>query len=143
MSAERVHMDVISQNIANANTSSTASGEPYRRHVAVITGADSPQFALPVSLDDDSDDEGTAVRCGGVKVAGVAEDQSPLKYVYDPTNPNAIRQGQHKGYVAMSNVNTITEMTEIIAATRAYEANATAVDSIKGMAMKGLEIGKQ
>ncbi len=144
MSAERVRMDVISQNIANANTTNTLSGEPYRRHVAMIEGQDTPQFALPVSLDNDSDDDGdgAAVKTGGVKVAGVAEDQSPLKYVYDPTNPNAIKEGKHKGYVAMSNVNVITEMVDMMSATRSYEANATVVESIKGIAMKGLEIGR-
>jgi flagellar basal-body rod protein FlgC len=145
MSAERVHMDVISQNIANANTTNTVTGEPYRRRVAVIQGADAPQFAMPVSLDDDddsSDSDGPAMRSGGVKVAGVAQDMGDLKRVYDPTNPNAQKQGKFKGYVLMSNVNVITEMTDMIAATRTYEANATVVESVKGMASKGLEIGR-
>jgi len=144
MTAERTKMDVISQNISNANTTNTLTGEPYRRHMAVVTPADAGEFALPCSLDDDSaDDDGKAkVNCGGVKVSNVVEDDSPLKYVYDPTNPNAIKQGKMKGYVAMSNVNVISEMTSLIATSRSYEANATVVEAIKGMAQKGLEIGK-
>jgi flagellar basal-body rod protein FlgC len=137
MGAERFKMDVISQNIANANTQNTLSGTPYRRQVAVVTSGDSAPFALPVGLDDDDAEfSGT-----GVKVQGVAQDQGEFRYVYDPTNPNAEKEGKFKGYVAMPNVNIITEMTDMIAASRAYEASATAVESAKGIAMKGLEIG--
>jgi flagellar basal-body rod protein FlgC len=142
MSAERFKMDVISQNIANANTQNTLSGTPYRRQVAMI-GSDSDTggkpFALPVGLDDD-DDSGPNFTGHGVKVQGVAQDQSDYRYVYDPTNPNAVKDGKWKGYVAMPNVNIITEMTDLIAASRAYEASATAVEAAKGIAMKGLEI---
>jgi len=141
MSAERFKMDIISQNISNANTTNTLTGEPYRRKVAVTTPADAPQFALPAGLDDD-DDDSSQVQTRGIKISGVAEDQSQLKYIYDPSNPNAVKEGKMKGYVAMSNVNSITEMTDLIAATRAYDANATVVDAVKGMAMKGLEIGR-
>lgn len=142
MSAERFRMDVISQNIANANTQNTISGTPYQRQVAVVTpGQDGgTPFALPVGLDDD-DDDGPAFNSTGIKVAGVATDSSDFRYVYDPTNPAAQKEGKWKGYVAMPNVNIITEMTDLIAASRAYEANATAVEAAKGIAMKGLEIG--
>lgn len=141
MSAQRFSMDIISQNIANANTQNTVSGTPYRRQVAVITpGEQSTQFALPVGLDDDSDD-GPKFHGSGVKVGGVAEDQGDFRYQYDPTNPSAIKEGKMKGYVAMPNVNIISEMTNLIAASRAYEASATSVEAAKGIAMKGLEIG--
>lgn len=141
MSAERFRMDVISQNIANANTQKTISGTPYRRQVASIGAASDTggkPFALPVGLDDDSD--GPTFRGTGVQVTGVAQDQAEFRYVYDPSNPNAEQSGKWKGYVAMPNVNIITEMTDLIAASRAYEASATAVESAKGIAMKGLEI---
>ncbi|MBM3464215.1 MAG: flagellar basal body rod protein FlgC [Armatimonadetes bacterium] len=140
MSAERFRMDVISQNIANANTQTTLSGTPYRRQVAVVTPGDASPFALPVGLDDD-DEEGPQFNGNGVKVGGVAQDGAEFRYVYDPTNPNAEKEGKWKGYVAMPNVNIITEMTDLIAASRSYEASATAVESAKGIAMKGLEIG--
>jgi flagellar basal-body rod protein FlgC len=140
MSAERFRMDVISQNIANANTQNTVAGTPYRRQVASITSASDnggKPFALPVGLDDD---DGPKFRGQGVQVSAVQQDQSDYRYVYDPTNPNAQKEGKWKGYVAMPNVNIITEMTDLIAASRAYEASATAVESAKGIAMKGLEI---
>lgn len=142
MSSERFRMDVISQNIANANTQNTLSGTPYRRQVASIgsaTDTGGKPFALPVGLDDD-DDAGPRFRGQGVQVNGVTQDQSDFRYVYDPTNPNAQKEGKWKGYVAMPNVNIISEMTDLISASRAYEASATAVESAKGIAMKGLEI---
>ena len=141
MSAERFRMDVISQNISNANTQNTVAGTPYRRQVASIgsaTDSGGKPFVLPVGLDDDGD--GPRFRGQGVQVSGVAQDQSDFRYVYDPTNPNAQKEGKWKGYVAMPNVNIISEMTDLISASRAYEASATAVESAKGIAMKGLEI---
>lgn len=138
MSAERFKMDLTSQNIANANTQSTLAGTPYRRQVAVVTSGETAPFALPVGLDDDDSGKFSG---SGVKVAGVAQDQSDFRYVYDPSNPNAIKEGDKKGYVAMPNVNIISEMTDLISASRAYEASATAMEAAKGIAMKGLEIG--
>lgn len=144
MSAERFKMDVISENIANANTQGTASGTPYRRQVAVITSdsvhGDTP-FALSVGLDDDDDGGKPQLSSEGVKVSGVVQDGSAFRYQYDPTNPNAIKDGKMKGYVAMPNVNLISEMTDLISASRAYEASATVVDAAKSIAMKGMEIG--
>lgn len=140
MSTERFKMDVVSQNIANANTQKTLAGVPYRRQVAVVTtdtDTGGRPFALPVGLDDD---EGPKFHGRGVKVQGVVSDQSDFRYVYDPTNPNAEKEGKWKGYVAMPNVNVITEMTDLIASSRAYEASATAVEAAKAIAMKGLEI---
>lgn len=139
MSAERFKMDLTSQNIANANTQSTIAGTPYRRQVAVVSSGESAApFALPAGLDDD---DGGKFSGTGVRVSGVVQDQSDFRYVYDPTNPNAIKDGDKKGYVAMPNVNIISEMTDLISASRAYEASATAVEAAKGIAMKGLEIG--
>jgi flagellar basal-body rod protein FlgC len=140
MTAERFRMDVISGNIANVNTTSTLDGTPYRRKLAVINPSDQPAFMLPCGLDSDSDEISQAGQ--GVKVAGVVDDSSDYKYVYDPTNPEAVKEGKWKGYVAMPNINIISEMTSLIAASRAYEANASAVEAAKSMAMKALEIGR-
>jgi len=141
MSSERFKMDIISQNIANANTQSTLSGMPYRRQLAVVGPSDTRPFALPVGLDDDDGAIYPKFSGQGVKVNGVVEDQADFRYVYDPTHPAALKEGKWKGYVAMPNVNIINEMTDLIAASRAYEASATAVEAAKGIAMKGLEIG--
>ncbi len=74
----------------------------------------------------------------GVRVIGIEEEQSPFKYVYDPGHPNA----NNEGYVAMPNINIVSEMTDMITATRAYEANVTVINSAKGMATAALGIGK-
>ena len=84
---------------------------------------------------------GTGGRRARVTVTSVS-DNSDFNWVYDPTNPNAAQDGDHKGYVAMPNVNIISEMTSMMQATRSYEANATLVESAKAMAMKALEIGR-
>lgn len=141
MTAQRKQMDVISTNIANVNTSETADGTPFRRMVAVVSQkqmGDWDNEFRAVSFDDQASD-GSAV---GVEVTGVMQDQSDYRWVYDPSNPKAQKDGAHKGYVAMPNVNIISEMTNMIQATRGFEANATVVESAKSMAMKALEIGK-
>ncbi|MBI2266775.1 MAG: flagellar basal body rod protein FlgC [Armatimonadetes bacterium] len=137
MTAERFKMDVIAQNIANVNTSKTVSGEPYRRHMAIVTPDYNEQkFVVPVG---EFDSEEPKLQGKGVKVSGVATDPSDAKRVYDPSHPDADKDG----YVLMPNVDIITEMTSMIQASRAYEANATAIESAKGMAMKALEMGSR
>jgi len=140
MNAERFKMDLISQNISNANTQAVDPNNYYHRKIANVQSADGEQFSMPASLSDD--DEDSQVRSHGVKSSNVIEDPSGPKWVYDPTNPNAMKNGEHKGYVAMSNVNMISEMTNLIATSRAYEANSSVVEAVKGMASKGLEIGR-
>lgn len=146
MSAEQFRMNVISENIANANTNRTEDGTPYQRQVAMITPqmrADfENEFATASFEIDISKENSTSFHGGGVRVQGVEKDQSDFRWVYDPGNPNAEKDGPHKGYVAMPNVNIIQEMTTMIQASRAFEANATTVEAAKAMAMKALEIGK-
>lgn len=151
MKAEQKRMDVVSSNIANAHTTRTADGTPYRRQYAQISSADVSDFdnefsraSFDASSDFDSAfDSGSATFHGrGVQVAGVAEDGGDFNWVYDPTNPDAQKSGPHAGYVAKPNINIIQEMTSMMQASRAYEANATTVESAKQMAMKALEIGK-
>jgi len=139
MTAERFRMDVIANNIANVNTTKTLSGTPHRRQVAEIVSEDQPQFFVPCGL---GDEESAEMVGGGVRVAGVREDAGDFKYVYDPDNPDAIKEGKWKGYVAMPNINIITEMTNLMAASRAYEANSSVVQAAKNMAEKALEIGR-
>ncbi|WP_425060852.1 Flagellar basal-body rod protein FlgC [Sporomusa carbonis] len=131
MTAERLRMDVISNNIANANTTRTAEGGPYRRQMVVFeprSGQTSFEQVLSRQID-----AGT-----GVRVTGIIKDNSPLKLVYDPNHPDANREG----YVEMPNVNIVSEMVDMITASRAYEANVAAVNAAKSMAMKALDIGK-
>lgn len=134
LTAQRYRMDIISQNIANANTTRTADGTPYRRKVVTFAEKNSHtpfSRVLNLSRDKYSGD--------GVKVDGVYEDtETDLTMVYDPSHPDA----DENGYVMYPNVNIITEMTNMIDASRAYEANSTAFNASKAMAMKGLEIGK-
>lgn len=134
LTAQRLRMDTISQNIANASTTRTENGTPYRRRLVVFEekASDIPfsQYLSKASKD-------TYIG-SGVRVAKIVEDSSPLKKVYDPGNPDA----DAEGYVEMPNVDIITEMVNMISATRAYEANVTSINTTKSLALKALEIGK-
>lgn len=134
LTAQRLRMDTISQNIANANTTRTEDGTPYRRRLVVF---EETSQGIPFSqyLSASSRERYLAK---GVKVSRIVEDTSPLKRVYDPGHPDADDQG----YVEMPNVDVVTEMVNMISATRAYEANVTAINTTKSMAMKALEIGR-
>jgi flagellar basal-body rod protein FlgC len=130
LTAERLRMDVISNNIANVNTTRTAEGGPYRRQVVVFEPRSGNSFADALSSQ--------MGQGSGVRVSGITKDQSPLRMVYEPNHPDA----NPNGYVAMPNVNVVTEMVDMITATRSYEANVTVINSAKSMAAKALEIGK-
>lgn len=133
MTAQRLRMDVIANNLANINTTRTAAGGAYRRQL-VIFEARNPRsgrsFKDVLSQQLESG--------GGVRVKKIIEDQAPFKRVFDPSHPDA----GDDGYVNMPNVNVVAEMVDMISATRAYEANVTALDATKGMALKALEIGR-
>lgn len=133
LTAEKLRMDIISKNIANANTTRTANGTPYRRQVVVFEDAGNN-----VPFSQYLNDASKALIGNGVKVKGIAEDKSPFKMQYDPGNPDA----DENGYVKLPNVDVMTEMVNMITASRAYEANVTAINSAKSMAMKALEIGR-
>lgn len=135
LSAQRIRMDIISQNIANVNTTRTEGGTPYRRKTVVFQEkeADIPFSEL---LSQQSRDR--FLTGGGVRVTGIVEDRTPFKNVYDPGHPDA----DENGIVSMPNVEIVTEMVNMISATRAYEANVTALNSSKSMAVKALEIGR-
>jgi flagellar basal-body rod protein FlgC len=144
MTAQKFQMDIISSNIANANTVNQVSGEPYRRKFAMFESQQTEHFALPVGLNDDDDSDMMGISVGkGVKMAGAMEDTSEnaFKYIYDPSNPVAEKDGKWKGYIKKPNINIIQEMTSLIEASRAYEANAQLVQAAKQMAQKGASIG--
>lgn len=139
LSAQRLRMDVISNNIANATTTRNTNGDgPYRRDRVILTPINlrarwkSPVY--PFALDTG---EGQ-----GVKVMKIEKDMTPLRLVYDPTHPDAIKIGQKKGYVEFPNVNIVTEMTDMISASRSYEANVQMINGSKMMFNKALEIGR-
>ncbi|KEI02072.1 flagellar basal body rod protein FlgC [Clostridium botulinum] len=132
LSAERLRMDTISSNITNFKTTRGKDGqkEPYRRKIAV--------FQENFKKELDKNKKGYETSLNGVKAVGIVEDKSPLRRVYNPSHPDADKDG----YVLMPNVNILNEMADMIAATRAYEANVTAINSSKSMFMKALEIGR-
>ena len=140
LTAERFRSDIILQNLANQNTTRTEEGGPYRRKQVVFR--EQPltfQEQLGNAMKTGSVSVGRRGRAeGGVIAEEVVESQEAFVPVYDPTNPDA----DENGYVQMPNVNNAEEMVDLMAASRAYEANITALNITKSMAMKALEIGK-
>jgi flagellar basal-body rod protein FlgC len=133
MTAERFRTDIIAENIANVNTTRAEDGGPYRRKIVTFQEREVTPFSEIYSASKN------AVIGNGVKVVSVTEDtETDFVMEYDPSNPDA----DENGYVTYPNVNTVTEMTNLIDATRAYEANATAFEASKSMAQTGLQIGQ-
>lgn len=128
LSASRAKLDAITSNIANASTTSTPEGGPYKRRMVTLS-AEPLKEGFDKSLQD-------AVRI--VKVQNVVEQQDGFKKIYDPAHPDADKDG----FVKLPNVNLMLEMTELITASRSYEACATAFDAAKNMALKAMDIGK-
>ena len=135
LTAQRYRMDIISQNLANANTTRTADGTPYVRKVVTFTEKDS-QTPFSKVLNSATDHYSG----NGVKVSSVSDDTwTPMNTVYEPSNPDA----DENGYVTYPNVNTVTEMTNLIDASNSYQANATAFTASKDIASRGLQLGQQ
>ena len=132
LTAERLRMDLISDNIANAETTRTPSGGPYRRKIPIYRELEKNKFQKALA---DAKGESSS---GGVEIVGIEEDQSDFKRKYDPSHPDANKDG----YVLLPNVDTVTEMVNMVSASKAYEANVTALNGTKSMVMKALEIGK-
>lgn len=130
MTAERLRMDTIANNLANANSTRTADGGPYRRQV--------PVFAARESSRVDARRRPAEFSGMGVRVIGISQDTQPARLVYDPQHPDA----DENGYVYMPNVDVVREMVDLISASRAYEANITSFNTAKSMAMRALEIGR-
>lgn len=134
MTAQSLRRDIISQNIANVNTTRDATGKPYKRKNVLFEEKSVTSFDMALDLSMGA----TGVGLDGVKVTKIVEDDSEGRKVYDPSHPDA----DDEGYVMYPNVNIVQEMTDLIDASRAYEANVTAFNASKAMAMKALEMGK-
>ena len=128
LDAERIRMDVISQNIANANVTKDVDGKPYQRQEVVF------ESVLRAQQELDSPDAGSRT----VQIARVQRDSRPARMVYNPGHPDA----DAKGMVAMPNINIHQEMVDMIASSRSYEANLAVVKNARTMAMQALSIGK-
>jgi len=131
LTATRLRMDTIAENMANINTTRTESGDPYRRKFVVFQERTNDRnFASFFNR--------ARQAPGGVRVVHIGEDQSEFKYDYNPSHPDA----DENGFVRMPNVEVVQEMTDMMAAFRAYEANLTALNVFQDMATRTLEIGR-
>lgn len=139
LSAQRIRLDVISDNVANATTTRTAEGGPYRRSRVVFRPrVEQPYWRSPFLPESLHNKIGS-----GVRVVAIEKDMdSELKLKWDPTHPDAIKTGPKTGYVELPNVTIMNEMVDMIAASRAYEANVAMIDGTKSMFRKALEIGR-
>lgn len=138
LTAQRLRMDVVSSNIANAQSTRATVNEngeyePYRRKMVEL-GADSGSFKSFLQRASQS----SANQTGGVKVTNIVEDETPFNLEYNPAHPDA----DEEGYVHLPNVDPLKEMVDLMSATRSYEANVTSLNATKNMLMKALEIGK-
>lgn len=132
MTAQQIRMDVIAENIANASTTRTEDGTAYRRKTVVFEEKGTTSF------DNILNGYMNQYKPNGVKMTRIVEDPSDLRLVYEPDNPDA----NEEGYVEYPNVDTVTEMTNLIDSSRSYEAAVTSFDAAKAIAMKGLELFK-
>jgi flagellar basal-body rod protein FlgC len=134
LTAQRLRMDIISNNVANIETTRTEAGGRYQRQQVVFsTDQPGPGITLPRVSSINKEELGR-----GVHVDAILTDDSPGHQVYDPTHPDA----DEDGFVTYPNVNIVTEMTDMLSATRSYEANVTVFNSLKNMALRALDIGR-
>lgn len=141
LTAQRLHMDLIANNLANINTTRTPGGGPYRRRYAVVEERPT-SFATLLNQEagkvTGAGASTSPVTGAGVRVAEIREDQAPFKEVYDPTHPDA----DANGIVRLPNVDMLQEITDMMMATRIYDANLTAFNAAKSMALRALDIGR-
>jgi flagellar basal-body rod protein FlgC len=135
LTAQRLRMDVISSNLANSEATSTPEGGPYKRERVVF----GPVLRDSLSrLSSSADSIANGAMNGGVEVKAIVQDDEAPRMVFDPTHPDA----NEDGFVAYPNVDMITEMTDMLSASRSYEANITIVNVAKSMAQRALDIGR-
>ncbi len=137
LTAQRVRMDVTASNLANVETTRTPQGGPYLRRQVVFATEQPTGFAQLVATREGAVGM-TPSAARGVRVAGIVVDQRAVREVYDPEHPDA----DENGIVRYPDIDVVSEMTNLLAATRAYEANVTVLDAIKAMAMRALSIGR-
>jgi flagellar basal-body rod protein FlgC len=131
LTAQRMRMDVTAENLANAQTTRTANGQPYQRQEVVLQQVGGFGATLAGAMN-------AKPPAGGVQVAGIVADPTPDKLVYDPGHPDANAQG----YVRMPNVSPVTEMVDLISESRSYEADVTAMQTAKAIYSKTLDLLK-
>ena len=138
LTAERLRMDVISNNIANVNSTRTVDGGPFKRKYVIFQPREAEKNSFSAMLDG-AMNKGSKNRAGdGVRAIGIGTDDSMGKLVYDPGHPDA----NADGYVELPNVDIVTEMVDMITASRAYDANVTTINAAKSMAQQALNISK-
>lgn len=139
LAAERLKSDVISNNIANASTTRTQEGGPFKRSSVIFepVASKNPTWRSPYLLENLDNGAGQ-----GVKVREIIKDTSRGTLIFDPNHPDAIKSGPEKGYVEYPNVNIVNEMVDLIASSRAYEANTTVIEGAKSMFAAALDIGR-
>ena len=136
LTAQRLRMDVVSSNIANAEATNTPEGGPYKRERVVFGPSQERSFSG--LLRSTSARNGATGSDAGVEVRAIVEDEAPPRQVYDPAHPHA----DEEGYVAYPNVDLVTEMTDMLSASRAYEASITVINVAKNMAQRALDLGR-
>jgi flagellar basal-body rod protein FlgC len=129
LAAERVRMDVTAENLANANTTKAANGQPYQRQEVELQQRGSSDFGGALSSALHPGASASAAGAGGVQVSGIVADSTPDQQVYDPGNPEA----NAKGYVKLPNISTVTEMTDLISESQSYQSDVTAMQTSKSM----------
>lgn len=129
LTAERIRMDVTAENLANADTTKAANGQPYERQDVVLEQNGSEGFSGALSGAIKQGESSESEPSGGVRVAGIVNDTTPDQQVYDPGNPEA----DAKGYVKMPNISTVTEMTDLISESQSYQSDVTAMQTAKSM----------
>jgi flagellar basal-body rod protein FlgC len=138
LSVQRLRNDVIADNMANASTTRTPEGGPFRRSRVILRPrVESPYWRSPFLPDSMDNGIGRGVRA--VEVQKDLATENPFRY--DPTHPDAIQSGPRAGYVEMPNVNIVTEMVDMLEVQRSYEANASVIEGFKSMFQRALEIG--
>lgn len=134
LTAQRLRMDVLANNVANVETTRTEAGGPYKRQQVVFVADQSGSgFTPPIPAAVNVKTPGR-----GVRVQAILTDDTPGQRLYDPTHPDA----DAEGFVSYPNVNVVTEMTDMLSATRSYEANVTVFNALKNMALRALDIGR-
>ena len=142
LTADRVRLDVIADNMSNVNTTRTPEGGPFRRsRVIMRPRVDSPYWRSPFLPDSMDNGIGRGVRVVEIQKDNSENNPNPLRW--DPSHPDAIQSGPRQGYVELSNVDVVTEMVDMISASRSYEANAAIIEGSKAMFQRALDIGSR
>lgn len=131
LTAQRLRMDVVASNIANAESTRTPQGGPYKRERVIFGPIEASSQSFLAG-------PGAEANAGGIEVRAIVQDQVPPRLIHDPNHPDA----DEEGYVAYPNIDLVTEMTDMLSASRAYEASITVINVTKNMAQRAIDIGR-